>query len=178
MVRTKRATGAPLFASLAQPRDAGIWHKDPATPCVAVEIQPTVAQILPIYTAWSRFLSGTPLVAPSLPLRSESYQSSMASLEIRLWLTCSSAFLMCVCVGEEQGDDSEEKSKDGEELCSGKNHCLLVRYPRPSTSVNPTRAAAAQPTQAHEGEGPCLFQNCCHSLCTSRSVALLLFLLK
>ncbi|CAD6269980.1 unnamed protein product [Miscanthus lutarioriparius] len=75
----------------------------------------------------------------------------MASLEIRLWLTCSSAFLMCVCVGEEQGDDSEEKSKDGEELCSGKNHCLLVRYPRPSTSVNPTRAAAAQPTQAHEG---------------------------
>ena len=60
MVRTKRATGAPLFASLAQPRDAGIWHKDPATPCVAVEIQPTVAQILPIYTAWSRFLSGTP----------------------------------------------------------------------------------------------------------------------
>ena len=48
------------------------------------EIQPTVAQILPIYTAWSRFLSGTPLVAPSLPLRSESYQSSMASLEIRL----------------------------------------------------------------------------------------------
>ena len=164
MVRTKRATGAPLFASLAQPRDAGRSNQRWRRSFRFIRLGAASCQVR--------------LVAPSLPLRSESYQSSMASLEIRLWLTCSSAFLMCVCVGEEQGDDSEEKSKDGEELCSGKNHCLLVRYPRPSTSVNPTRAAAAQPTQAHEGEGPCLFQNCCHSLCTSRSVALLLFLLK